>query len=377
MRTLAILGSTGSIGTQALTVAALHPERFRVVALTARANAEMLFDQVRKFRPQMAGLVAEPAEIPEDVRFCHWTFGEKCLREAAVFEGADDVLVSVVGVAGLAGVLDALSVGKRVLLANKEALVAGGELVMAAARGSGQPILPVDSEHSAIFQCLRASDGNKPERLLLTASGGPFRTWETGAIAGATVEQALCHPSWSMGRKITVDSASMMNKALEVIEARWLFDMPAERIDVLIHPQSVVHSMVEFADGGLLAQMSTPDMRLSILYAMAYPQRLPTGAERLDLAKLGKLTFEIPDKAKFPGLHLAYEALRAGGTACAVLNAANEVAVEAFLKGGMPFGGIYRVVREVLERQPIAAAGRLEDIFLADQQARRLAADMI
>ncbi|MCL1964448.1 MAG: 1-deoxy-D-xylulose-5-phosphate reductoisomerase, partial [Firmicutes bacterium] len=277
MRSIAVLGSTGSIGTQALSVASRHAERFRVVALTARADAEKLFAQVRQFRPLMAGLVARPKEIPEDVRFCEWVFGEACLRAAATLGAADDILVSVVGASGLAAVLDALTAGKRVLLANKEALVAGGPLVMEAARRAGQPILPVDSEHSAIFQCLRAAGANAPEKLILTASGGPFRTWRAGDIESATAEQALRHPNWSMGRKITVDSASMMNKALEVIEARWLFGVAPEKISVLIHPQSVVHSMVEFQDGAVLAQLGTPDMRLPILYAMAYPERLATG----------------------------------------------------------------------------------------------------
>lgn len=377
MREIAVLGSTGSIGTQTLEVAALHPGRFRVRALTAHQNAALLFEQVRKFRPRMAGLVVEPESLPEDVRFCEWVFGEDCLRVAATLPEADDVLVAVVGIAGLTSVLSALSVGKRVLLANKEALVAGGALVMAAAQGAGQPILPVDSEHSAIFQCLRAADGNAPSRILLTASGGPFRTWEAEAIENATVQQALNHPNWSMGRKITVDSASMMNKALEVIEARWLFDLPPEQIEVLIHPQSIVHSMVEFADGGVLAQLGTPDMRLPILYAMAYPDRLPTGGDRLDLAKVGTLTFEAPERARFPGLFLAYDALRAGGTACAMLNAANEVAVAAFLAGRMPFGRIWRLVDEVLSRVPVTAAATIDDIYEADRQARRMAETLL
>lgn len=377
MRSIAVLGSTGSIGTQALSVASRHAERFRVVALTARADAEKLFAQVRQFRPLMAGLVARPKEIPEDVRFCEWVFGEACLRAAATLGAADDILVSVVGASGLAAVLDALTAGKRVLLANKEALVAGGPLVMEAARRAGQPILPVDSEHSAIFQCLRAAGANAPEKLILTASGGPFRTWRAGDIESATAEQALRHPNWSMGRKITVDSASMMNKALEVIEARWLFGVAPEKISVLIHPQSVVHSMVEFQDGAVLAQLGTPDMRLPILYAMAYPERLATGGDRLDLAKIGQLTFEAPDARKFPGLSLAYEALAAGGTACAMLNAANEVAVEAFLGGRVPFGRIVRVVRETLERVPAGSLGSLEDVLAADGEARRMASSLL
>lgn len=377
MREIAVLGSTGSIGTQALEVAALHADRFRVAALVARSNAELLYEQVRRFRPRMAGLVVAPERLPEDVKDCEWVFGEDCLQAAATLPEADDVLVAVVGFAGLSSVLDALSCGKRVLLANKEALVAGGSLVMAAAKGAGQPILPVDSEHSAIFQCLRAADGNKPERIILTASGGPFRTWEASQIEQATVSQALRHPNWSMGRKITVDSATMLNKGLEIIEARWLFDLPPEKIDVLIHPQSIVHSMVEFADCGILAQLGTPDMRLPILYAMTYPERLSTGGERLDLAKLGQLTFEKPDRAKYPGMYLAYDALRAGGTAGAILNAANEVAVEAFLQERIAFGSIWRTVAEVLERVPAGRADQLADIWEADGEARRVAAQVL
>ncbi len=377
MRAISILGSTGSIGTQALEVAAAHADRFRVAALTAHGNAEALFEQVRAFRPRVAGLVVEPKEIPADVRFCEWVFGEDCLRAAATLPEADDVLVSVVGFAGLPAVLAALGAGKRVLLANKEALVAGGALVTEAAKAAGKPLLPVDSEHSAIFQCLRAADGNAPERIILTASGGPFRAWDPAAIETATVEQALRHPNWAMGRKITVDSASMLNKALEVIEARWLFGLPPERIDVMIHPESVIHSMVEFRDGAVLAQLGRPDMRLPILYAMAYPERLPLPGDRLDLTKIGRLTFEPPDAARFPGLALAYDALRAGGTACAVLNAANEVAVEAFLAGRMPFGRIWRTVRDVLERVPVCPADTLAAVEDADGEARRMAARLI
>ncbi len=377
MRELSILGSTGSIGTQALEVAARHADRFRIGALAAHASAEKLFDQVRRFRPRLAGLVVEPEKIPDDVKFCQWVFGERALIEAAELPEADDVLVAVVGFAGLSSVLAALSAGKRVLLANKEALVAGGALVMAEANKRKNALLPVDSEHSAIFQCLRAAEGNPPARLVLTASGGPFRTWEAGAIEQATIDQALRHPNWSMGKKITVDSATMLNKALEVIEARWLFDLPPERIDVLIHPQSIVHSMVEFQDGALLAQLGTPDMRLPILYAMAYPERLSTGGDRLSFSHLKELTFEPVDTAKFPGLSLAYEALRAGGTAPAMLNAANESAVQAFLAGKIPFGRIARTVRDVLDKAPVRPAASLEAVREADETARRMAASLL
>lgn len=373
MRKIALLGSTGSIGTQALDVAARHADRFQIIALTAHSSAEKLFAQARRFRPKLCGLIVEPESIPDDLRDIEWVFGADCLRVAATLEEADDVLVSVVGFAGLPAVMHALGAGKRVLLANKEALVAGGALVTEAARKAGQPLLPVDSEHSAIFQCLRARDANAPRRLLLTASGGPFRTWRAEAIENATVAQALNHPNWSMGRKITVDSASMMNKALEIIEARWLFDMPPEKIDVLIHPQSIVHSMVEFDDGGVLAQLGVPDMRLPILYAMAFPDRLETGAPPLSLAQIGSLTFEAPDRAKFPGMFLAYDALRAGGAACAMLNAANEAAVEAFLAERIPFGCIWQVVRDTLEAAGNRPADSIEAVFEADALARRTA----
>ncbi len=373
MRKIALLGSTGSIGTQALDVAARHADRFQIIALTANTNAEKLFAQARQFHPRMCGLVREPESIPDDLKHIDWVFGPECLKAAATLAEADDVLVSVVGFAGLPAVMDALGAGKRVLLANKEALVAGGALVTEAARKAGKPLLPVDSEHSAIFQCLRARDTNAPSRILLTASGGPFRAWRAEEIENATVEQALHHPNWSMGRKITIDSASMMNKALEIIEARWLFDMPPEKIDVLIHPQSIVHSMIEFADGGVLAQLGVPDMRLPILYAMALPDRLETGAKPLDLAQIGSLTFEAPDRAKFPGMFLAYDALRAGGAACAMLNAANEVAVGAFLSGRIPFGRIWQLNRDTLEAAGDQPADSVEAVFVADALARRVA----
>ena len=267
--------------------------------------------------------------------------------------------------------MDALGAGRQVLLANKEALVTGGHLVMDAARRAGKPLLPVDSEHSAIFQCLQGAGGNRPRRLLLTASGGPFRTWSREEMDRATPAQALRHPNWSMGAKITVDSASMFNKALEIMEARWLFDMPAEKIQVVVHPQSILHSAVEFEDGAVIGQMGTPDMRLPILYAMSYPERLPTGGAALDLFALGTLTFEKGDPERFPALRLAGECLRAGGAACAVLNGANEAAVAAFLREEIPFGAIARLVEGALEALPGLPATTLEEIFAADQAARR------
>ena len=372
MSTLSILGSTGSIGTQALELVRLHPDRFQVKALTAHRNAELLFRQVREFRPELAGLtVPIPKDaIPADLGFCRFVMGPEALHAAAAEVEVDQVLVSVVGIAGLQSVMDALSAGRQVLLANKEALVTGGHLVMEAARRAGKPLLPVDSEHSAIFQCLQGAGDNRPTGILLTASGGPFRTWDAARIARATRKEALHHPNWSMGAKITVDSASMFNKALEIMEARWLFDMPPEKIRVVVHPQSIVHSAVEFEDGAVIAQLGVPDMRLPIQYAMTYPERIPTGAPALDLFALGQLTFEPGDPVRFPALRLAGECLRAGGAACTVLNGANEEAVAAFLREEIPFGDITRLVEDALAQLGGLPANTLEDVFAADRAAR-------
>ena len=372
MPTLSILGSTGSIGTQALELVRLHPDRFQVKALTAHRNADLLFRQVREFRPEMAGLtVPIPRNaIPDDLGFCRFVMGREALHAAAAEVEADQVLVSVVGIAGLQSVMDALSAGRQVLLANKEALVTGGHLVMEAARRAGKPLLPVDSEHSAIFQCLQGAGDNRPTEILLTASGGPFRTWDAARIARATRREALNHPNWSMGAKITVDSASMFNKALEIMEARWLFDMPPEKIRVVVHPQSIVHSAVVFEDGAVIAQLGVPDMRLPIQYAMTYPERIPTGAPALDLFALGQLTFEPGDPVRFPALRLAGECLRAGGAACTVLNGANEEAVAAFLREEIAFGDITRLVEDALEHLGGLPANTLEDVFAADRAAR-------
>ena len=378
MTRISILGSTGSIGTQALDLVSRHPDRYQVTALTAYAQADRLFEQVRRFRPQMAGLVKpiDPADIPQDLSFCHFEMGEKALHTAATLE-TDQVLVSIVGIAGLKSVMDALDAGQQVLLANKEALVTGGHLVMDKAKAIGKPILPVDSEHSAIFQCLQAAGPNRPVRLLLTASGGPFRNWPLEKMEKATCQEALQHPNWSMGAKITIDSASMFNKALEIMEARWLFDMTEDRIRVLIHPQSVVHSAVEFEDGAVIAQMGVPDMRVPIGYAMSFPERLESGARPLDLFSTGPLTFEESDPVRFPALRLGRECLRAGGNACTILNGANEAANEAFRENRIPFGGITRTVEETLQRLGTGPADTLEDIFEADRQARLCASDII
>ena len=372
MKKIAILGSTGSIGTQALDLCRRHPDRYRVTALTARGSREKLFAQVREFRPEMAGLTEgfDPAEIPEDLKFCRFMSGQEALHAAAAEVDADQVLVSIVGIAGLRSVLDALKAGRQVLLANKEALVTGGHLVTDLAKKAGKPLLPVDSEHSAIFQCLQAAGGNKPEKILLTASGGPFRKWEKERIERATPVEALKHPNWNMGAKITIDSASMFNKGLEIMEARWLFDMPEDRIEVVVHPQSIVHSAVVFRDGAVLAQLGEPDMRVPIGYAMAFPERLETGVPAPDLTALGSLTFEKPDEDKFPALRMARACLRAGGAACAVFNGANEAAVAAFLRGEIPFGEIARRVEKALDRLAGLPADSIGEIMEADRLAR-------
>ena len=374
MRKIAILGSTGSIGTQALDLCRRHPDRYRVTALTARGSREKLFEQVREFRPEVAGLTEgfDPAEIPEDLKFCRFIAGKEALHAAAAETDAEMVLVSIVGIAGLQGVMDALEAGKQVLLANKEALVTGGHLVTEMARKAGKPLLPVDSEHSAIYQCQQAAGGNKPEKILLTASGGPFRTWDKARIEKATRAEALKHPNWNMGAKITVDSASMFNKGLEIMEARWLFDMTEDRIEVVVHPQSIVHSAVVFKDGAVLAQLGEPDMRVPIGYAMAYPERIETGVPAPDLFALGSLTFEKPDEQKFPALRLARECLRAGGAACTVFNGANEEAVAAFLREEIPFGEIAVRVERALDKLAGLPADCIEDIWEADRLARTI-----
>ena len=376
MRRINILGSTGSIGAQALQIAALHPELFQIGALTAHSQAEALFEQVRKFHPQMAGLTGMKAgdiEIPEDVKFCDWRFGPDALLCAARDVPCDDVLVSVVGMIGLPAVMAARGAGRRVLLANKEALVAGGQIVMAACADGpdGPTLIPVDSEHSAIYQCLRAAQGNPYEKILLTASGGAFRDFTLDQLKNATLAQALTHPNWSMGAKITVDSASMFNKALEIIEARWLFDARPEQIEVLIHPQSIVHSMVQFRDGAVLAQLGAPDMRVPIAYAMAYPQRIETAAPKADFPKIGQCTFTAVDPVRFPAVGMAYEALRMGGAAACMLNAANEEANARFRAGGLGFMQIGHVVEETLARIGNLPAHTIEEVYAADAAARR------
>ncbi|MBR5232468.1 MAG: 1-deoxy-D-xylulose-5-phosphate reductoisomerase [Clostridia bacterium] len=378
MRTINILGSTGSIGTQALQIASLHPERFRVNAITAHRNADALFAQVREFRPVMAGLTgmeSHEVQIPEDLRFCDWRFGREALLCAAADVPCDDVLVSVVGMVGLPAVMAARKAGRRVLLANKEALIAGGKLVMAACPDGedGPTLIPVDSEHSAIYQCLKASQGNSYEKILLTASGGAFRNYTLEQLENATLEQALTHPNWNMGAKITVDSASMFNKALEIVEAKWLFNAKPEQIEVLIHPQSIVHSMIQFRDGAVLAQLGAPDMRVPIAYAMAYPERIVTDAPKADFAAIGQCTFFAADTVRFPAIRIAYETLRAGGAASCMMNAANEEANAHFRAGKMKFTDIARVVENTLQRAGDLPADTIEQVYFADEKARSIA----
>ncbi|MBR0463635.1 MAG: 1-deoxy-D-xylulose-5-phosphate reductoisomerase [Clostridia bacterium] len=377
MRELALLGATGSIGRQALDIVRAAPDRFRVRALTAHSNADALFALIREFRPSVAALCVRPDVIPDDLKGVDWYFGPDATVQAVRAAAPADVLSAVVGIAGLPAALESLKVSDRLLLANKEALVTGGSLVMNMARDLGKPIVPVDSEHSAIFQCLQGRGDNAPAALWLTASGGPFRTWTAREIENATPEMALGHPTWRMGPKITVDCAGMMNKGLEVIEAHHLFGMPLDQIRILVHPQSVIHSMVEFEDGAVLAQLGVPDMRVPIGYAMGYPDRVPFRGERLDLARIASLTFEEPDTARFPCLRLALEAQRAGGSTPVVLNAANEIAVGAFLNGRILFGGIARLVEATLSACPGGNIYSAEDVFEYDRQARAVAAELL
>ena len=372
-RTIAILGATGSIGTQALDIARRYPDHFYPVCLTAHASAEKLFQLVREFRPRVAALETEPREIPEDVKFCRWIFGKNSSARALAESGAEDALCAIVGIAGLDAVWTALDHCQRVLLANKEALVTGGNLVMEKAARLNKPLLPVDSEHSAIFQCLQGAGPNRPRRLILTASGGALRDFPLENLYYATPADVLKHPTWVMGKKITVDCATMLNKGLEVIEAHYLFHMPVEKINVTIHPQSVVHSMVEFEDGAVLAQMGNPDMRGPIGYAMGYPHRLDYQARPLDFAAFSQLTFQAPDLKRYPCLGLALEAIRAGGTAPVILNGANEVAVAAFLMERIPFGAIAETVEKTLNRIQTAPVRSIEDVYAADALARKTA----
>lgn len=373
-KTVSILGSTGSVGKSTIDLILSQPDKFVVQALTAQTNVALLAEQAVKTRARYA-VIGDEARYKELADLLAGTDTEAMAGRQAVIEAgaipAQCVVGAIVGMAGLEPLLKAVEQGKVVAIANKEPLVAAGALVMGAARKYGTKILPVDSEHNAIFQVFEAENIESIERLVLTASGGPFRTWDAQAIAMATPEQAVNHPNWSMGAKISVDSASMMNKALEVIEAHYLFNMPADKIDVLVHPQSIIHSMVEYADGSFLAQLGAPDMRTPIAYALAWPERMPTSGQRLDLKTLQSLTFEQPDHVRFPLLPLAYECLGRGQAACIAFNAANEVAVEAFLKKRIAFADIYNLVRVVLAETALISPQSLDEILFLDNTVRQ------
>ena len=372
MKGVAVLGATGSIGRSALAVLEQHPGEFRAVALTAHRNGAALAALAERWRPSLA-VVSDGVVPPGANGATAWRTGREALLEAATHPDADIVLNALVGAAGLEPTLAALEAGKRVALANKESLVCAGPLVLEAARRGGGELVPVDSEHSAVFQCVRGASPSEVARLILTASGGPFRGWEPERIAGVTPADALRHPTWSMGAKITIDSATLANKALEVIEAHFLFGVPYEAIEAVVHPQSIIHSMVEMVDGSVLAQMGFPTMELPVLYALAYPERLPYECRRFDPVAAGPLTFEAVRTDRFPAFALGVEAGRAGGTAPAVFNAANEVAVAEFLAGRAPFGGIARAIADALARWPGGPVRVLDDVRQADAWARRAA----
>jgi len=377
-RKLTILGSTGSIGRAALDVVARFPERFEVVGLAAGRNVDLLAQQVRAFRPKVVAVAHAEAASELGARLGGETpeilVGAEGACAVASLAEVDYVLAAISGSAGMRPTAAAVRAGKVVGLANKESVVLAGEHLMAMARAAGTPILPVDSEHSAIFQCLVGHHRQDVRRLVLTASGGPFREWSLERMRRATPAEALRHPNWAMGAKITIDSATLMNKGLEVIEARWLFDLPPERISVLVHPESVVHSMVEYVDGSVVAQLGTPDMRGPIAFAMTWPgPRLPLDLPRLDLAAMGELRFEEPDLERFPALSLAYEALRIGGTAPAVVSGADEAAVEAFLQGRAGFTDIPAAVAHALERHQARRVGSVEEAIEASEEGKRLA----
>lgn len=385
---LALLGSTGSIGEQTLDVVAQHPDRFEVVSLAAGRRVERLIEQFRQFRPQVVS-VADPANVSVVRDALRSVEGGGSLEVVSGEEGldavarapADLVVAGLVGAIGLRPVLAAIRAGRPIGLANKEVMVMAGALVRREAAARGVPIIPIDSEHSAIFQCLAGSRPEEIARLILTCSGGPFRTWERDRIEGATVEEALAHPNWSMGDKISIDSATLMNKGLEVIEARWLFDVPADRVDVVVHPQSIVHSLVEYRDRSVLAQLGLPDMRVPIAVALAHPERVELDVPRLDLVELARLDFEAPDRERFPCLDLAYRAVAGSEAAPAVLNAANEVAVEAFLARRTAFPEIAALNAAVLEAHLAEHAGQrvdaLDEVIAADAWARGAASEWL
>lgn len=376
-RRIAILGSTGSIGTQTLDVIRRHPDMFEVELISARRNVDLLTKQAIEFDATNVVICEESkyketADALQDKGIKVWS-GVDSLCELVKMSSVDIVVGAMVGFSGLRPTLAALEAGKTVALANKETLVAAGPIVIRTMLEHNAVILPVDSEHSAIFQCLLASKGNSVEKIHLTASGGPFRTWERARIAAATAQQALKHPNWNMGAKVTIDSATMMNKGFEVIEAKWLFDLNPDQINVVVHPESIIHSMVEFEDGAVIAQMGCPDMREPIGFALSYPQRVSVGNKKLDFASMGHLSFEAPDMKKFPCLELAYDAIKRGGNVPCALNAANEVTVAAYLKGLIGFYDIARINEKCMLGMNFAADPSLEDIFLTNKEIATIA----
>ncbi|MDN4594463.1 1-deoxy-D-xylulose-5-phosphate reductoisomerase [Polycladomyces subterraneus] len=378
MRHLAILGSTGSIGTNTLAVAAEHPDQFEVMALAAGTNVEEMVRQVNRFRPRLVSMATKEAAEAVQSRVdagVKVMWGDEGVMAVATHPDADYVVSALVGSRGLRPTLAAIEAGKAIGLANKETLVTAGHIVKKAAERAGVTIYPIDSEHSAIFQCLNGERHKDVHRIILTASGGAFRDWTREQLAEATPEAALKHPNWSMGAKVTIDSATMMNKGLEVIEAHWLFDLSYDRIDVVIHPESIIHSMVEFVDGAVMAQLGTPDMRVPIQYALTYPKRLSLSTKRLDWVELGSLHFRRADFDRYPCLRMAYEAGRIGGTMPTVLNAANEVAVERFLAREISFLEMEKVIERVMERHQPITEPSLEAIDEADRWARSVAYD--
>ena len=381
LQQVTILGATGTIGVNTLDVISQHPHRFEVFALTANQNVDVLFNQCQKFNPRYAVMLEEQAadqlsaKLKQAASATEVLSGMAALEFVSAHEKVDAVMAAIVGSAGLKPAIAAAKAGKRILLANKETLVMAGSIFMQAVEEGGATLLPIDSEHNAIFQVMphekreSLNDGGV-KKILLTASGGPFRKSSAEELKRVTVKQALNHPNWVMGPKITIDSATLMNKGLEVIEAHWLFNASAEQIEVVVHPQSVIHSMVEYVDGSVLAQLGNPDMRTPIAYALGYPERLQSGVSSLDLFKIGRLDFEAPDTDKFPCLRLAFDALKAGGNAAAIMNAANEVAVEAFIKEKIGFTDIPALIESVMESSQIKAVSDLEMLIVADKEAR-------
>jgi 1-deoxy-D-xylulose-5-phosphate reductoisomerase len=379
-KTISILGATGSVGSSTLDLVERNPDRFEVIALTAAKNVAALADAALRTNAKLA--VISDAELLPELKQrlvdsnCRAATGGEALAEAASGE-AELVMAAIVGCAGLEPVMDAIEAGRTIALANKESLVTAGELMTTAAKACGATILPVDSEHNAIFQCLAANRACDIAKLVLTASGGPFRNWHRAEMAAATPDQAVAHPNWSMGAKISVDSATMMNKGLELIEAHHLFGLASERLEVLIHPQSVIHSMVEYVDGSVLAQLGSPDMRIPIAYALAWPERMETPAEKLDLARIGSLDFDIPDLDKFPALRVARQAMEVGGATPIILNAANEEAVAAFLDHRIGFLAIVDTVEEVLARMDAPKPRTIADVIDIDRRTRAMANNLM